>query len=520
MNVTFTDGTVTILHGDCRVQLADLEDDSLDSCVTDPPYEIGFMGKGHDRTGVAFDPVTWAQVFRVLKPGAHLVVFGAPRTWHRVAVAIEDVGFEIRDCILAWANGEGFPKSQNVSKAIDKAAGATRQVVGSKMGRPGYTLSPNDESDIAAFGDGFSTQSAEQRLRASEITAPATDDAARWEGWGTALKPAVEPIILARKPLDGTVIANVLTHGTGAMNIDASRVGYRDTADQRLDTRGVHSSGAYEGLSGGTAFRKDHNPVAAPHDLGRWPSNLVLVHDERCRPTGGTKSVRTNMGYPAARGAGGIGQDGHKGQDDLVQHRPSHEDIEEWVCVPGCPVAALDEQSGEAGSFLKAGKVYRNQQNNRIYGALDEADMWGYGDTGGASRFYARFAHEVDEQVMADGPIRYMAKAPQRERPEYTDDAGETVQHSTVKPLTLIRYLVKLVTPPGGRCLDPFVGSGTTPEACVLEGFAFLGCERTEEYLPLIEQRIARGYRGGPAYPDPVAAPPKPDANQTSLFDL
>lgn len=238
--------------------------------------------------------------------------------------------------------------------------------------------------------------------------------------------------------------------------------------------------------------------------------------------------VPTTTHYPAARGAGGIGQDGHKGQDSLVERTPGTEAVVEWACAEGCPVAALDAQTGERPSTYvgrpdRAAAYHGTALGEHRGGGVTAGprNMAGasYSDTGGASRFYARFAHAIDEQIMADGPIRYMAKASQRERPEYVDADGVTVQHSTVKPLDLVRYLVKLVTPPGGRVLDPFIGSGTTPEAAILEGARFVGAELTDRYLPLIEQRIARGYRGGPAYPDPVPGRPKPDTGVMSLFD-
>lgn len=377
------------------------------------------MGAKWDGSKVAYDIDVWRQVYRVLKPGAHLIVFGAPRTWHRVAVAVEDAGFEIRDTILAWANGEGFPKSQNVSKAIDKAAGAERPVIGSKLGQPGYTLSPNDENAVAAFGDGFSTKTAEQRARETEVTAPATEAAARWDGWGTALKPAIEPIILARKPLDGTVVNNVLTYGTGALNIDAARVGYQDQADKRLETRGVHSAGTYEGLAGGSAFRKDSNPVAAPHDGGRWPANLVLVHHPDCRPTGEMTEVPTRTNFPASRGASTYGNDGFTGQDATeASYSTTTESVEEWVCVEGCPVAALDAQSGVlvSGGGNKANR--KPTPEWQVPPTADTGQVWA-SDSGGASRFFARFGHAIDEQIAADGPVRYVAKASQRERPSY-----------------------------------------------------------------------------------------------------
>jgi len=199
-----------LLKGNCLETLATLPGNSVDSIVTDPPYELGFMGKSWDSSGIAYNQELWAQCLRVLKPGGHLLAFSGSRTYHRMTVAIEDAGFEVRDQIM-WIYGSGFPKSLDVSKAIDKAAGAEREVVGIKS---------------VGIKNGAAGGSHEYGLKASEvdITAPATSEAQQWQGWGTALKPAHEPICVARKPLTGTVASNVLEWGTGALNIDGSRV--------------------------------------------------------------------------------------------------------------------------------------------------------------------------------------------------------------------------------------------------------------------------------------------------------
>jgi site-specific DNA-methyltransferase (adenine-specific) len=200
-----------ILLGDCRDRLKELPDNSVDSIVTDPPYELGFMGKSWDASGVAYDVTVWQECLRVLKPGGHLLSFGGSRTYHRMACAIEDAGFQIRDQIM-WVYGSGFPKSLNISKAIDKAAGAEREVVGSY-----------ETHDIRNAG--LMDRKGSMTV---DVTAPATAEAEVWDGWGTALKPAHEPIVLARKPLVGTVANNVLTYGVGGLNIDGTRVAYPD----------------------------------------------------------------------------------------------------------------------------------------------------------------------------------------------------------------------------------------------------------------------------------------------------
>lgn len=242
-----------LINGDSRTELTKLADNSIDSIVTDPPYELGFMGKSWDATGIAYDVNLWRECLRVLKPGGHILAFSGSRTYHRMAVAIEDAGFEIRDQIM-WVYGSGFPKSLDVSKAIDKKAGAQREVVGiSTNGIAGGTGKHAGEPDSYGFSATFS------------LTAPATDAAKQWEGWGTALKPAHEPIVLARKPLIGTVANNVLQHGTGALNIDGCRIEAQDSFGGGAKA----TSGFVDG------YENDGWTPGSP--LGRWPANFI--HD-------------------------------------------------------------------------------------------------------------------------------------------------------------------------------------------------------------------------------------------------
>ena len=257
--------TFTILHGKNLDILPTLPDNSVDSIVTDPPYELGFMGKKWDSSGIAYSVELWTECLRVLKPGGHLLSFGGTRTFHRVAVAIEDAGFEIRDNI-AWLYGSGFPKSLDVSKAIDKAAGADREVlteiVDDLFGEQ-KIRKEKAASGIGQNGAAFSGH-AEGAMQ-KEDTGPATPEAEQWEGWGTALKPAHEPIIVARKPLIGTVAHNVLTHGTGALNIDGSRIESSD--GQQVRPSATKSEGW--GMGNGTENWQSHTQ-------GRWPANIIL----------------------------------------------------------------------------------------------------------------------------------------------------------------------------------------------------------------------------------------------------
>lgn len=325
-----------IYLGDCKTVICDnsaIKD--VDAVVTDPPYGLKFMDKewDHGVPGVEF----WKSIAAAMKPGAHLLAFGGTRTYHRLACAIEDAGFELRDCIM-WVYGSGFPKSHNVSKAIDKAAGAEREVVGfSKDG--GQSVGSDDP-----------------------ITVPATESARQWGGWGTALKPAYEPIIVARKPLEGTVAQNVLKHGTGAINVDACRVG-TDGGTARENKPGAmrRQGSSFECRSWGTTN------LAA----GRWPANLI-----------------------------------HDGSDEVLE------------CLP---------------------------ENAR--------------------RFF------------------YCAKASKKDR-------GDGNNHPTVKPMALMEYLIKLVVPPGGTVLDPFMGSGSTLVAAESVGVNSIGIELEASYVEIAKHRL------------------------------
>lgn len=407
---------VNLYRGDCREVMAGMPDNSVDAIVTDPPYELGFMGKRWDRSGIAYDPKVWAQAFRVLKPGGHALVFGGTRTWHRVAVAVEDAGFEIRDS-LAWLYGSGFPKSMDVSKAIDKAVGAEREVIApshwhGRQPNGGALGRMNDDGWVPRYDAELG------------VTVPTTDEAKAWEGWGTALKPAFEPVVVARKPLEGTVAANVLAHGTGALNIDASRIatsdklgGGAEVGQAKLADEGWNRPWMDDEDALAASAERARAQVQKAESLGRFPSNVILDESQ---------------------------------------------------------AAALDEQTGTLTSGLMKARTERKPRpGGTIYGADKRNIVAGdtYADSGGASRFF------------------YVAKAPSHERPEVDGH-----QHSTVKPLTLMRYLVKLVTPPGGTVLEPFAGSGTTLEAALLEGFNAIGIELDEDgtHVPLIRQRLGK----------------------------
>ena len=392
---------VSLWLGDALEVLAVLPDEFVDAVVTDPPYELGFMGRHWDRSGIAYNVELWKHCLRVLKPGGHLLAFGGTRTYHRLTCAIEDAGFEIRDEI-AWLYGSGFPKSLDVSKAIDRAAGAVREVIGD--GQPFGRGSMRNRSRVE---QGYRPTEVNPDGGSATLTAPATDDAARWSGWGTALKPAHEPIVVARKPLAGTIAANVLAHGTGALNIDGCRV---EGAPRTTHADGNHQGTAPQPMSWG-----ESSGYFSPNAVGRWPSNVVL--DE----------------YAAAE---------------------------------------LDRQSG---NLRARGNIAPTRRETAIWGNTGPSSgPIDSGDSGGASRFFPVF--------------RYQAKAPTRERPKV-----DGVAHPTVKPLELMRWLVRLVAPPGALILEPFAGSGTTAEACIAEGMRCVAIEREATYLPLIRNRLTDG---------------------------
>jgi len=493
------------LHlGDNREVLRSMPSDSVDSIVCDPPYELGFMGKKWDSTGIAYDVTLWTECLRVLKPGGHLLAFGGSRTYHRLAVAIEDAGFEIRDCIM-WLYSTGFPKSLAVDKAIDRQRHDREQVyqvtawiramrdraglsngdidkafgfhgmaghwtssasqpavptldqippllallgmtlddvpddvrtliwtLNGRKGQPGEAwfqrevitekrtdmFGEYEVEDVRRSGIANKEENVRHTIGASKSveikeTAPATPLAQQWHGWGTALKPAHEPIVVARKPLQGTVADNVTAWGVGALNIDGCRVGTHQTTTTIKDLSEAH--GNQFGKSG-IQYPKVGEKLNPP---GRWPANIIL--DE------------------------GAAQ-------------------------------MLDEQSGVSKSGIRTptGKSILDPNTGWNDNSMTDITTRGFFDSGGASRFF------------------YVAKASKAEREAGLDspDGERANRHPTIKPIALMRYLVRMVTPRGGVVLDPFMGSGTTGCAAMLEGMNFIGIDITPEYKDIAERRI------------------------------
>lgn len=355
---------VELLHGDCLERLQDLPDCSVDAIVTDPPYGLSFMGRKWDYDVPASE--IWEQCLRVLKPGGHLLAFAGTRTQHRMCVNIEDAGFEIRD-MIAWVYGSGFPKSLDLSKAIDKAAGAERKP--DKHTKRTTHVRHALSDSCAAVRCGICGKSRNGTSCKCALPQPATPAAQQWEGWGTALKPALEPITVARKPIKGTVAQNVLEHGTGGINIDGCRVAHSEECRMMSPSQAHIDNPSDKCRQAGT-----REAVLELKPEGRWPANLM-----------------------------------HDGSEEVVE--------------------LLLKTDGSAARF-----------------------------------FYCAKASKADRE---DGNF-----------------------HPTVKPTDLMAYLCRLVTPPGGIVLDPFMGSGSTGKAAMREGFGFVGIEREAEYFEIAQQRV------------------------------
>ena len=427
----------TLIHSDCVDAMRKMPDASVDAVVCDPPAGIAFMGKEWDKDKGGRDGwVAWmtevmCEALRVLKPGGHALVWALPRTSHWTALALEDAGFEVRDAVL-HCFGTGFPKSKDISKFIDKAAGEEREVVGEKGGR---YATPKQDFRGGKHHAGADTPTA----LFNTITAPATDAAKKWAGWGSALKPSQEIWWLCRKPLDGTLAANTLKHGVGGLNIDGCRVGSDTIQTNRYNVGGDMTS--LHGSQAGNEY------VSSTH-TGRWPSNFLLSHSPSC------------------------------------VHIDTDDDTDLWACVPGCPVRAMDMQSGPSGGCAPAsGPTLGKLGKHGIYGKATGENMSKvafHGKVDGASRFFMRFDPN-------DAPFVYQAKANTKDRNAGVESRNT---HPTVKSTSLMAYLCRLVTPPGGVVLDPFMGSGSTGVAALREGFRFIGIEREQEYFDIATQRI------------------------------
>jgi len=412
---------IELYHGDCLDVMRTLEECSIDSIVTDPPYGLSFMGKDWDH-GVPGE-VFWIEALRIAKPGAHLLAFGGSRTFHRLAVAIEDAGWEIRDTIM-WVYGSGFPKSLNIGKAIDKTQGNKRETLGIKK----YASPAGNNRN---FGVGNNDENNKKRID--------TKGFSEWEGWGTALKPAHEPIIVARKPFKGTVVANVLKHGTGGINIDKCRIdGIVKTNPLVRNVGGFKSNG----------LANQSNPPTSTISQSRFPANFI-----------------------------------HDGSDEVL--------------------ALFPESNGRvfpAKSNIPTEKYYESG-----WGNIDNGKRSQMSNSSAARFFYCAKASKFDRDEGLDGmelkkphpsgnkfatTSIWNGENGDEEWQKKNPNTPRANHHPTVKPIALMRYLCKLVTPPNGIVLDPFMGSGSTGKAAKIEGFKFIGIELEQEYIEIAQRRI------------------------------
>ena len=486
MNLKSEEKNFIVISGNNIDSLKDYPDNYFDSVVTDPPYGLGkepnaeemlrawidtgylavggsgFMGKEWD----AFvpQPLFWKEIFRVLKYGGHIVSFFGTRTYDWGCMAIRLAGFEIRDCIQ-WVYGSGFPKSHNVGKSVDKIQGNEREIIGTSKA-----------NGIKAITKSRVEQGYRKNLTIANSRDERTLDKgnSEWEGWGSALKPANEPIVLARKPLEkGLSIAeNVLKWGTGAINIDGSRIGNELIKGQKAG-QGFNN---VKGFGVNTKLGNEEAKEYISEDVnGRFPANFILGHHFDCEM---------------------------KIEKTIYTDTNEEESNEIWICHDDCPIKILDEQSG----ISKSSDTQRNRNTIGSFGMPNDKTPE-YNDIGGASRFFyvakpsqweRNFGLDEFEQKQTIGGGGLTAPLREDGSLETSSTGGKFGSikalrsniHPTVKPIKLMQYLVRLITPPNGIVLDPFAGSGTTGIACKIDGFNFVGLELSEEYTEIANSRI------------------------------
>lgn len=500
----YTTEGVQIYRGDCLDVLKALPNASVEAVVTDPPYGLskhspelitavlkswlsgeradtskirGFMGKSWD--SFVPGPEIWREVLRVLKPGGHLLIFAGTRTMDLMGLAVRIAGFELRDSImvqgiLSYCFGSGFPKSTSISKEIDKYLGKRRRVIKRVRVKGGGTEHINRANCRKHEYRSGEYQKGENVL---DVTAPASKEAKRFSGWGSALKPAHEPILIFRKSLDGTLAQNTLKHGCGGLNIDACRVG-----SARHDSRPGRGKGDGNHTKDLPSLSADWG--AWESNKGRWPPNAVFCHLPGCRLVGTKKVKGDNRGKPGGKRGGGFVNTG-AARGDSKPNAAVYGDgeVEHWICAPGCAVAALDHRSGVStgagGSTSGATALGQGSGWNAHENHVTRINR--RNDTGGASRFFPCFGGE-------EPPFFYTAKA---SRAEKNHGVEGQMGHPTCKPVAIMEYLLKLVVPPGGTVLDPFAGSGTTGVAARRLGISAILIERERQYAKWAQQRVA-----------------------------
>ena len=423
-----------LINSDCIEAMKLMPDNSVNSIVTDPPYELGFMGKSWDASGIAFNVDVWREALRVIKPGGHLIAFSGSRTYHRMAVAIEDAGFEIRDQIM-WVYGSGFPKSMSVPKAIEATlttGNANKSQFKKLNGEKTKRRDANGLYSANEFHDNRPadyTESADGDFLTN--LDPTTPEAKQWQGWGTALKPAHEPMVLARKPLIGTVANNVLTYGVGGLNIDGTRVEGKLEGDPNR----------FNKTDGETFVAELHeSPIVRAE--GRWPANFI--HD------GSDEVVAL---FPDAKGMATQKSGANinvYGGNALFKSKTTFPEVRQGF-----------NDSGSAARFFYCAKASKRDRNEGLDG----------------------FEAKRDHDGRKDGGVG-------GDNPRNRTNNEKLNHHPTVKPTTLMQYIVRLVTPPNGTVLDPFMGSGSTGKACAYEGFDFIGIDQSAEYVAIAQARI------------------------------
>lgn len=524
-----TDLPYQMIHGDCLQVMTRLEAASIDAIVTDPPYGLskepdirevlqhwlrgdhyqhngqGFMGQDWD--SFVPGPEYWVEAFRVLKPGGHIVAFSGTRTYDLLSIAVRMAGFEIRDELsvigprLLWLYAQGLPKSEHVGRAIDRTLGFQGQLL--------------ETREMVEIGSNSKEVNYRPPVRKPVEVRQLSSEAQKWEGYGSQLKPSHEPILLARKPLDGTIARNILQHGTGALNVDGCRVGFAGLNDESEAKDKNRHADFQSGLRSNRIYGQDNasrEKFGNWNPSGRWPPNVLLLHLPGC-VNKGLKEVQTDGHWANGRLVGygaKIGQGGYEYQGVGVQ--PKTEWQEEWVCANGCPVAELDRQT--EGLQPAKGAYARKSGDRAFFGTMGDGRIEspdGRNDTGGAARFFPQFQG-------ADGSsdFLYVPKASRSERDEglpecHHYDAQKAAKdyegilrkcptcggyplgntHTTIKPIELCRWLVRLVTPPGGTVLDPFAGSGSVGIAARIENLGFIGIEREQEYVEIANYRMA-----------------------------
>lgn len=423
-----------ILEGDCLEQLDKLEPNSIDCIITDPPYELHFMGKGWDNAGVSFNKETWKKCLDVLKPGGYLLAFGGTRTYHRIACAVEDAGFEIRDCIM-WLYGSGFPKSMNIGLAVDKKLGNESKVVGE--GRSGGTSRAYQSEETTTAG-AYQLKEAQNE----------------WKGWGTALKPSYEPIIVARKPFKGSLVDNVMEYGVGGINIDECRIDYNGETPN-IGGRAKHTRGE------GYGFKALGDECVA-NTQGRFPANTILTYDEN-------DYEEVCGGFPQSKGGSGKGFK----KDDYG--------FGETATNFGRGDFKPYNDNGSAARYFYCAKASKKDRDE----GLDELEEKKTGELQGGRK------------EGSAGSIMLNENGTTRVNPYAGTGAPKKNSHPTVKPTSLMQYLVRLVSPKGATILDPFMGSGSTGKAVMLENkerdmdYKFIGIEKDPRYCEIAEKRIA-----------------------------